>query len=423
MSLAVRNLTPSFYRRGYMDQYGPELVAGIFNEETGEFHGGFVGDNTSLCAPGPRVWNGGIRFETNQAVLVQSPLDQLRLLFWHLARPMTLKLAGGCYPRGEVLPFPMWGGGKAKMVMGDFRGTREEFTKQWTRAMSEFTLPDGRPLLGGWFIGGADANVSEQDLALICRVNGSNLCVTGGPGYYQYEKEGITGRILLHAARVLWEYTGKKWYDARLGIWGFGQVGKGVAMHLAAESYHGARIVAVSDLFPRPTGIFCRSGIDPAALLLAARDKESGIGSLENFGYLSVPYTPGDELTNGYVDILFLALSKEEVIDSENAYSVGAKIVVPGTNSGITKRGYEVFHTLGCVAPPDFVVNMGAASTAKLSWHGLPDDRCVALAIRAIEKNLSWLMQESRKTGKSMASLAREDVYARLDRPTTIFNK
>ena len=60
------------------------------------------------------------------------------------------------------------------------------------------------------------------------------------------------------------------------------------------------------------------------------------------------------------------------------------------------------------------MVNMGEASTAKSSWHGLSEERCVELAISAITRNLLWLVSESESRGETMAKIAEEEVFRSL---------
>lgn len=418
MALVARDFTAQFHRmfldgRLFGDEWGPELVVWVYDDNTGEFHGGFVGDNTSLCTGGPRIWNGGIRYETNPDIIKLSPLAQFDRLHRHLARPMTIKHLW-CYPIDSPSPFGYWGGGKAKIVQGSYRN-RENIILDWTGAMSKFRLPDGRKLLGEAFIGGADAGLNERDLALICSVNGSNLCVTGGPGQVQYETLGVTGLVLVHAAKILSEYLGLGWDDwTTFSICGLGQVGSGVLKWLAHEDYRGPKIVAASNKVPsgEVVAIRNRNGLDPEEMLAALQDKERGILSLAGVRGTE-RIEPGLEFSE-VAGVLVLSLDREEVINSRNAGSTQSTIVLSGTNSGISLDGYGMLYRIGRYAPLDSMVNIGAASVAKSSWHGLPQDECIALAKRAVEVNLKWALEESGRTGKRLDEVARDEVYRRL---------
>lgn len=410
MTFVAKDLTREFREASLGDKWGPELVVGIFDED-GTFYGSFVGDNTSLCPPNNRVWNGGIRDVTNHQWINASPLQHCAFNFQNLARPMTLKHFW-CYPRNEIPSFGLWGGGKGTAVRQGFGGSRNEFFAEWTRALSNFELPDGRKLLGQAFIGGADAGLNEDDLALICKVNGSNSCVTGGPGYYQYEKSGITGRVMVRAAQVLAKELGLVWDDElAVGIWGFGNVGKGVAMGLRDPQLRGPRIILASNRQKEKEGaVFSYGGIPPERLLEAAQDPEEGISSLTKLkSKRFLKYPLGQELYDDLLDILFLALPKENLINRENAFLVKPLVYLCGTNSGISEDGYLILHERGKIAPPDFVVNMGAASTAKSSWHGLTDEACETLVFRAIERNLLWILEESRRQKRSMRAIALDE--------------
>ncbi len=425
MALIARDLTEKFHRKGLGDEYGPELVIGVFNEQTEEFHGGFAGDNSSLCVQdgGARVWNGGIREVTNEAWLKKQPCGALASLHEYLARPMTLK-HHWCYPRNEKVPFTRPGGGKAMWFVGSYRN-REELIRDWTIAMSEFTFlldRKKRTLLGDAFIGGADSGTNEKDLELICKVSGNRRCVTGGPGYIQYETIGATGLILLHAAKTAIEYLREldplrnhPWGDdLSISISGFGQVGRGVVQHLLDPEYHGPRIAVVSNK-STPEGEAIRNpcGIDPRLLLEAGSNSGGGILSLVD-GKRTKRIDLGLELYE-LANILILAATKEPVIDEKNARRVWAPIVLSGTNSGITEEAYRILHERGIIAPLDSTVNIGAASMAWASHNGLSDGECVALAKRAVEINLRWLLTESRLRGIRVDELARQETDSRLE--------
>lgn len=430
MAFTAIDLTHKFHEAGLGDKWGPELVVGVFDKDS-SFRGSFVGDNTSLCPADNRIWNGGIRDVTNPAWLNTPPLQHCHLNFKNLARPMTLKHFW-CYPRNKIPSFGLWGGGKGTMVREGFSGSREEFLMEWSRAMSEFKLADGRKLLGEAFIGGADAGLGESDLETICKANGSNRCVTGGPGYYYYERTGITGKVMVRAAKllveknVLFEKEISRWDDElTVGIWGFGNVGKGVAMAFLDQSLHGPRIILVSNRQKEREGaVFSYGGIPPERLLEAANEPLYGISSLTKLrSKRFLPYPLGGELYDDLLDILFIALPTENVINKENAFLTKPLMYICGTNSGISEDGYEILHERGKIAPPDFIVNMGAASTAKSSWHGLTDRECEMLVFCAIETNLLWLLEESQKQKRSMRSIALEETYRMLKPYTDRHNK
>lgn len=419
MALVAKDLTAQFHRtfldeRLLGDEWGPEFVVGVFDDKTGEFHGGFVGDNTSLCTDGHRIWNGGIRYETNFDIIKLSPLAQLDRLHRHLARPMTIKHFW-CYPIDSPPAFGYWGGGKAKIVLGSYQD-RNRLIADWTRAMSEFRLPDDRRLLGQAFIGGADAGLNEKDLALICQVNGSNKCVTGGPGSVQYETLGVTGLILVHAAKIFAEFCGFRWNEeCTFSIAGLGQVGKGVLQWLAHDDYKGPLVMAVSNKSTKDgEAIRSYKGLYPGEILEALEDQEQGILSL--VGKRGTTRTLlGYELFERS-RILVLGLSVEEVIDRYNARRVMASIVLSGTNSGITTDGHEMLHEQHRLAPLDAMVNIGAASIAKSNWHGMPSDECIAFAKRAVEINLRWALEQTTKS-MGLDRVARDEAYRRLKPP------
>ncbi len=406
MRLVARDVTQRF-NQSYGDEYGPELVVGVFDQDTEEFHGGFVGDNTSLCDPHDPKWNGGIRYEQNPDILSLSWLEQLNLLFNNLARPMTLKHFF-CYPLGSTPLGGFWGGGKFKVVLGSCKDRRTVITA-WTRALWDFKLKDGRRLLGGCAIGGADAGITEDDLGLICRITGDRKCVTGGPGYIKYETMGTTGLVLVHAAKILAEYSRTPWKGALVSISGLGQVGKGIVKALMLSEYDGPVVIAVSN---KEGAIRNHCGIDLAKLLEVVEGNEAGINSLIRMGKAR-SIQLGTEMYDR-VRFLFLALSREGVLDRESSRRVMAPFVLSGTNSGITRDGYGELYSRNRITPADFMVNIGAASTAKSSWHGMSVEKCIKLALSAVETNLIWALEEARRQEKSIYEVARAEVYSRL---------
>lgn len=406
MKLVARDVTQRFHQF-FGDEYGPELVVGVFDRDTEEFHGGFVGDNTSLCNPRDRKWNGGIRYEQNSDILRLPWLEQLDLLFKHLARPMTLKHIF-CYPLGSMPPGGFWGGGKFKVVQGG-SVDRTEVITEWTQALWNFKLKDGRRLLGEAAIGGADAGITEDDLRLICEVTGDNKCVTGGPGYIKYETLGTTGLVLVHAAKILAEYSKTPWKGALVSISGLGQVGKGIIQALMRPEYHGPVVISVSN---KEGAVRNHCGIDLTELLEAVKDHESGINSLVSQGRARA-ISLGTEMYDS-VRFLFLALSKEGVLDRGNSRRVAAPFILSGTNSGITRDGYRELYSRTRIAPADFMVNIGAASTAKSSWHGIPVDKCIELALCAAKTNLLWVLEEAKQKKKNLYEVALAEAEQRL---------
>src|SRR5262249_60249864 len=127
---------------------------------------------------------------------------------------------------------------------------------------------------------------------------------------------------------------------------GFGNVGSYFAK-LAAEE--GAIVVAVSD---SSGGVHNENGVDVAA---AFAHKRAG-GRLADL-------TGGDQITNDELLLLdcdvLAPCALEQVITTDNADQVRAKVIVEGANGPVTPAADEILDANGTLVVPDVLANAG----------------------------------------------------------------
>jgi glutamate dehydrogenase (NAD(P)+) len=146
-----------------------------------------------------------------------------------------------------------------------------------------------------------------------------------------------------------------KMEGASVAVQGFGKVG-GAAARLLHES--GARIIAISD---RSGAYYNAGGFDiPAALDWVKRNS-----LLEGFdGGESIAH---DDLMSLPVDVLIPA-AMENVITSENAGQVRARIVCEGANGPTTAAADDILESKNVFVIPDILANAGGVTVSYFEW-------------------------------------------------------
>ena len=191
--------------------------------------------------------------------------------------------------------------------------------------------------------------------------------VTGKP----IESGGSLGRSEatgLGGAYALLEILREKGINPKkctAAVQGFGNVGYHVAQFLHEE---GVRIVAVSD---SKEGIFAKEGLSPEITLNCKKEK----------GCLSECYciesicnsTNGIKITNDEllelsVDIL-IPSALENVITSENAHKINAKIILEMANGPVTSDADVILQEKNVIIIPDILANSGGVFVSYLEWY------------------------------------------------------
>src|SRR4030095_15516127 len=164
----------------------------------------------------------------------------------------------------------------------------------------------------------------------------------------------------------------------------------------------GAKIVALSD---STGGIYNPNGID-VALALAHKQETGALDGLKD----TEPVT-NDELLFLDCDVL-APCALEQVITSENADKVKAKIICEGANGPTTPAADEILEDKGGLLRPDVLANAGGVVVSYFEWvQGLQEyfwkedevnARLNDISTRAF--NETWATRESRGTSMRMAA-------------------
>jgi glutamate dehydrogenase/leucine dehydrogenase len=167
------------------------------------------------------------------------------------------------------------------------------------------------------------------------------------------EATGLGGLFVLLAilAKIRTENSTLK----TVAVQGFGNVGFNVAKFLVKEGF---TVVAVSD---SKGGIFLKDGIDVEATLQSK--KTSGTLSCNKASVIS-----NKELLELPVDIL-IPSALENVITSENANNIKAKIILEMANGPTTVEADEIFATKNIPVIPDILANSGGVATSYFEWY------------------------------------------------------
>lgn len=182
-------------------------------------------------------------------------------------------------------------------------------------------------------------------------VTGKPLVLGGSLGRVE-----ATGRGVMVSALVAMEKLKISPFDATCAVQGFGNVGS-ISAKLLQE--RGLKIVAISDI----TGAYYnRNGIDiPTAIAY----KENNGGLLE--GLPGAEKIDGDELLLLDADVLVPA-AKEDVITTDNAPAIKAKLIVEGANGPVVHQADKILAENNVTCVPDILANAGGVTVSYFEW-------------------------------------------------------
>jgi len=229
-----------------------------------------------------------------------------------------------------------------------------------------------RPLLDSYWATAEDMGISQEELDSVFAEVGLGMSVnaalkaTGDPAAatdrvrrglaVQVDGIGLADAIggygVAEAAVAAASHLGLALGEATAVIQGFGSMGGATGRYL---HQHGVRVVGVVDV---NGAIVNPDGLDVEALL-ASRDSHAEVDRKA----LRPADTemPRDEWLSIPADIIVPA-AVPDVLRSDNADQVGAKLVVEAANIPSTLEAQELLHERGVVVVPDFVANSGANS-------------------------------------------------------------
>ncbi|MCX6783066.1 MAG: Glu/Leu/Phe/Val dehydrogenase [Candidatus Levybacteria bacterium] len=307
---------------------------------------GFRSQHNNILGP----YKGGLRYHPSVSE------DEVKALsLW-----MTMKCA--------LINVP-FGGGKGGITINPKSLSEKELERLTKLFTNRLSLVIG-PRID---IPAPDVNTNSETMKWIVEEYSSIIgsitpaVVTGKP----IESGGSLGRSEatgLGGAYALLEILREKGINPKkctAAVQGFGNVGYHVAQFLHEE---GVRIVAVSD---SKEGIFVKEGLSPEITLNCKKEK----------GCLSECYciesicnsTNGIKITNDEllelsVDIL-IPSALENVITSENAHKINAKIILEMANGPVTSDADVILQEKNVIIIPDILANSGGVFVSYLEWY------------------------------------------------------
>jgi glutamate dehydrogenase (NAD(P)+) len=283
---------------------------------------------------------GGIRFGPDVT------LDEVRAL----AAWMTWKCA--------VVNIP-FGGGKGGVICNPAllsQGELERITRRYTAEIIDFLGPERD-------VPAPDVNTNEQTMAWVMDtysmhhrttvtavVTGKPLNLGGSRG-----RPEATGRGCLIVTLQALQRLGLDPAAARVVIQGFGNVG-GMGARLMARA--GMKIISIIEV---EGAVYNPHGLDVEALLAHRRET----GSILDF--------PGAENIDRNEAMLLdcevlIPAARENVITSENAGRIRARILCEGANGPTTAVADQILASQGVFVIPDILANAGGVTVSYFEW-------------------------------------------------------
>jgi len=293
--------------------------------------------HSTILGPG----KGGIRFDP--AV----NLDEVRAL----AAWMTWKCAVVDIPYGGAK------GGVACNPRAMSAGEMERLMRAYTTSMLDIFGPDRdipAPDMGtgpremAWLM---DEYSRAKGMTVNAVVTGKPLVLGGSLG-----RTEATGRGVMVSALAAMEKLRINPYKASCAVQGFGNVGSHTASLLHER---GITVNAVSDI---SGAYYNERGLDIAE---AIRYRDANKGSLE--GYANAERISNEDLLTLKVDVLVPA-AKEDVITSQNAADIQARLIVEGANGPTSASADAIINQKGILVVPDILANAGGVTVSYFEW-------------------------------------------------------
>ncbi|HKZ51713.1 MAG TPA: Glu/Leu/Phe/Val dehydrogenase [Candidatus Acidoferrales bacterium] len=254
------------------------------------------------------------------------------------------------------IPF---GGGKGGVICDPRKMSQSELERMTRRYVSEIL-----PIIGpDRDIPAPDVYTDEQTMAWIMDtysmtvgysclgvVTGKPVSLGGSEGRHE-----ATARGCLFVTQEACRIKRMPLRGAKVAIQGFGNAG-GIAARLFHEQ--GAKIIAISD---SKGAVVNPRGLDP---LKALRHKEKNGSVVALAGTSRIR---PEELLELKCDILIPA-ALENVITSENAANIKARIIAEAANGPITPMADDILTRKGVFLLPDILANAGGVTVSYFEW-------------------------------------------------------
>ncbi len=308
---------------------------------------------------------GGVRYSPDVT------LDEVRAL----ASWMTWKCA--------VVNIP-FGGAKGGVICDPKKlslGELERITRRYTAELFEFIGPEKD-------VPAPDMNTNEQTMAWMMDTYSMHMrqtvtaVVTGKPvnmGGSRGRREA-TGRGLMIVCDEALKKLGMQREDTRVVVQGFGNVGSNAAKLMHDTGY---KIIGVIEV---DGALFNRNGMDIDALL----EYRQRNGTIVGF--------PGAEAANG-ADLMvadcevLLPAATENVITSQNADKIKARILCEGANGPTTAVADDILADKKVFVIPDILANAGGVTTSYFEW--VQDRQGYFWKESVVNEQLDHIMRES----------------------------
>jgi glutamate dehydrogenase (NAD(P)+) len=335
------------------DDLGPAKVIRVFEPALG-LKGALVVDNVAC---GPSI--GGLRMAPDVSIEECA----------RLARAMTLKNAAAGLPHG---------GGKS-VLWGDPRAPREK-KEMLIRALAHALRNEAD------YIFGPDMGTDETCMAWIKDEIGRAVGLPAALGGLPLDELGATGWGLAHCAEVAAPYAGIALHGARVGIQGFGAVGRHGARFLANR---GAKLVGASDSLGT---IANAKGLDVDAL-----------ASLKAQGRSVIDYPDGEKLDRDAVlgidcDI-WIPAARPDAVREDNVGRLRTRLVLQGANIAVTPEAEKALAGRGVVVVPDFIANAGGVICAAMEYSGATRAAAFEAIAERIRANTEAVLRATKSDG------------------------
>jgi len=310
---------------------------------------------------------GGVRYSPDVT------LDEVRAL----ASWMTWKCA--------VVNIP-FGGAKGGIIVDPKKLTLselEKLTRRYTAELIEFLGPEKD-------VPAPDMNTNEQTMAWMMDTYSMHMrqtvtaVVTGKPiniGGSRGRREATGRGVMIVCDEALKKFNMTR-EGTRVIIQGFGNVGSNAAKLMADAGY---KIIGIAEY---NGGLYNANGIDIDALL-EYRDRNSSRGIV---GFPGAEAEDSGELLVTACDILIPAAT-ENVITSQNAGSIKAKIICEGANGPTTAAADEILADKKVFVIPDILANAGGVTASYFEW--VQDRQGYFWKESAVNEQLEFILREA----------------------------
>ena len=298
-------------------------------------------------------------------------LDEIRAL----ASWMTWKCA--------VVNIP-FGGAKGGIIVDPHKltlGELEKLTRRYTAELIEFLGPEKD-------VAAPDINTNEQTMAWMMDTYSMHMrqtvtaVVTGKPiniGGSRGRREA-TGRGVMIVCEEALKKLRMDRDSTRVIIQGFGNVGSNAAKLMSDIGY---KIIGIAE---KDGGLYNPRGINIDGLL-EHRDRTKSV-----VGFSGAQAYDPRQLLVADCDILIPAAT-ENVITSQNAGEIKAKVVVEGANGPTTATADEILADKKVFVIPDILANAGGVTASYFEW--VQDRQGYFWAERVVNEQLEFILRES----------------------------